>query len=414
MAEETRSTKDEAIRNPPSEATTQPPAEPTAEAKPFKGKPGVCSSRHADIDGTVSAPVPQQKMILTATCSGPKQKSSLTAAHSLPLKSSSKEQTSTNSKETLKLVHKEFRSPETKQATAVASGKPLQQSTMAIAASPAGAQFQASSSSSTSEEQATFSKKESSPASSENSSANKSNTPPTSNKRIVKLEQDEPKSRKRKKKDDKNKQAGRWTGEEHQIFLRGLRTYGREWKKVAVHIPTRTSAQVRSHAQKYFAKLQREEQELEQQQQQNHQETHAAIDDDDVRGDNGTTSTSVASGSAVSDHHRIPPFRTRSAAVVPQLSALPDSVREQAERILAQPESVEAEVDETMRRLRQRYRQLQEQLQARQERDHESSSHASSIESLHNEELIALHVLQGGLEHQQQQEQQPRPPNQGD
>ncbi|KAL9183622.1 hypothetical protein ACHAXT_004478 [Thalassiosira profunda] len=52
--------------------------------------------------------------------------------------------------------------------------------------------------------------------------------------------------------------SGRWTTEEHEAFLRGLKVYGREWKKVAVCIPTRTSAQIRSHAQKYFAKIQKD------------------------------------------------------------------------------------------------------------------------------------------------------------
>ena len=46
--------------------------------------------------------------------------------------------------------------------------------------------------------------------------------------------------------------SGRWTNSEHEAFLRGLHMYGREWKKVATLIPTRTSAQVRSHAQKYL------------------------------------------------------------------------------------------------------------------------------------------------------------------
>jgi len=50
-------------------------------------------------------------------------------------------------------------------------------------------------------------------------------------------------------------QKGRWTKEEHRAFLIGLKLYGREWKKVAQRIKTRTSAQIRSHAQKYFAKL---------------------------------------------------------------------------------------------------------------------------------------------------------------
>ena len=55
--------------------------------------------------------------------------------------------------------------------------------------------------------------------------------------------------------DAEGKHVGRWTAEEHSAFLVGLRAYGREWKKVAQQIKTRTSAQIRSHAQKYFAKL---------------------------------------------------------------------------------------------------------------------------------------------------------------
>ena len=38
--------------------------------------------------------------------------------------------------------------------------------------------------------------------------------------------------------------SGRWTEREHEMFLLGLRKYGREWKKVASLIKTRTSAQV--------------------------------------------------------------------------------------------------------------------------------------------------------------------------
>mmetsp|Transcript_23013 Transcript_23013/g.51895 ORF Transcript_23013/g.51895 Transcript_23013/m.51895 type:complete len:236 (+) Transcript_23013:213-920(+) len=48
--------------------------------------------------------------------------------------------------------------------------------------------------------------------------------------------------------------TGRWSKDEHQAFLVGLQKFGREWKKVASTIRTRTSAQIRSHAQKYFAK----------------------------------------------------------------------------------------------------------------------------------------------------------------
>jgi SHAQKYF class myb-like DNA-binding protein len=55
---------------------------------------------------------------------------------------------------------------------------------------------------------------------------------------------------------------GRWTAAEHRAFLEGLKIHGREWKKVATCIPTRTAAQIRSHAQKYFAKVSKEKQQL--------------------------------------------------------------------------------------------------------------------------------------------------------
>ena len=49
------------------------------------------------------------------------------------------------------------------------------------------------------------------------------------------------------------KSTGRWTIDEHEAFVRGLSLYGREWKRVAQIIPTRTAAQVRSHAQNVVA-----------------------------------------------------------------------------------------------------------------------------------------------------------------
>jgi SHAQKYF class myb-like DNA-binding protein len=52
--------------------------------------------------------------------------------------------------------------------------------------------------------------------------------------------------------------TGRWTREEHAAFVEGLRLYGKEWKKVAKLIPTRTVVQIRTHAQKYFQKVSKE------------------------------------------------------------------------------------------------------------------------------------------------------------
>ena len=51
--------------------------------------------------------------------------------------------------------------------------------------------------------------------------------------------------------------TGRWTKEEHEAFLSALQMYGKEWKKVAAKVKTRTVVQTRTHAQKYFQKLQK-------------------------------------------------------------------------------------------------------------------------------------------------------------
>ena len=51
--------------------------------------------------------------------------------------------------------------------------------------------------------------------------------------------------------------SGRWTLKEHLQFLEGLDKYGVKWKKIKTLIKTRTTAQIRSHSQKFFLKLKR-------------------------------------------------------------------------------------------------------------------------------------------------------------
>jgi len=46
--------------------------------------------------------------------------------------------------------------------------------------------------------------------------------------------------------------VGRWTNEEHDLFLQGLRAYGKDWKRIANLVKTRTVVQIRTHAQKFF------------------------------------------------------------------------------------------------------------------------------------------------------------------
>lgn len=49
-----------------------------------------------------------------------------------------------------------------------------------------------------------------------------------------------------------DEKIGRWTKAEHRKFIEGLKTHGRNWKSISETIKTRSSTQVRSHAQKYF------------------------------------------------------------------------------------------------------------------------------------------------------------------
>eukprot|EP01041_Mallomonas_annulata_P006256 gene6256-12665_t len=49
--------------------------------------------------------------------------------------------------------------------------------------------------------------------------------------------------------------TGRWTPDEQRRFLEGLMLYGKDWKKMAPLIKTRTLVQIRTHAQKVFKKM---------------------------------------------------------------------------------------------------------------------------------------------------------------
>lgn len=53
--------------------------------------------------------------------------------------------------------------------------------------------------------------------------------------------------------------SGRWTRMEHFKFLEALKKFGKEWQKVQQHVFTRTSTQARSHAQKFFVKLEKKQ-----------------------------------------------------------------------------------------------------------------------------------------------------------
>jgi len=56
----------------------------------------------------------------------------------------------------------------------------------------------------------------------------------------------------------KTEKQGRWSKDEHAIFLRGIDLYGKDWKKIAALVQSRTVIQVRTHAQKYFLKIEKD------------------------------------------------------------------------------------------------------------------------------------------------------------
>jgi len=147
----------------------------------------------------------------------------------------------------------------------------------------------------------------------------------------------------------KGQSSGRWTQEEHQAFLEGLTECGREWKKVALRIPTRTSAQIRSHAQKYFAKLQRDQ-----------ESSVTNVNVGFVHGDLSAPLTPVGPGIVIG-------VGGLSGTVImsPGAAPLAPSIRRNVERIMSNPRGAQREVEDTMEALRERYRQLQQRLEER-------------------------------------------------
>lgn len=60
-----------------------------------------------------------------------------------------------------------------------------------------------------------------------------------------------------KMEENSNGNNGRWEKKEHIRFLAGCLLYKNNWKKVETYVRTRTSTQIRSHAQKYLKKLEK-------------------------------------------------------------------------------------------------------------------------------------------------------------
>ena len=55
-----------------------------------------------------------------------------------------------------------------------------------------------------------------------------------------------------------SKITGRWSRDEHEKFIEAISLFKKDWKKVESHIGSRSGAQIRSHAQKYFTRIEKE------------------------------------------------------------------------------------------------------------------------------------------------------------
>ncbi len=58
---------------------------------------------------------------------------------------------------------------------------------------------------------------------------------------------------------DRNSKLGKWNKTEHEKFMKALQKYGKNWSLIQKAVSTRTLAQVRSHAQKLFLSMTKQE-----------------------------------------------------------------------------------------------------------------------------------------------------------
>jgi SHAQKYF class myb-like DNA-binding protein len=98
-------------------------------------------------------------------------------------------------------------------------------------------------------------------------------------------------------KEKKKPQSRYWTPEEHQRFLEALQKYGhKDVKSISMHVSTRNATQVRTHAQKYFLRLERERRKKEDNTGGESYDSSGSFEDDGSPGDcDETISSQVAS-----------------------------------------------------------------------------------------------------------------------
>ena len=83
---------------------------------------------------------------------------------------------------------------------------------------------------------------------------------PTKRAKPISIEQSLSRISKPQKQRNNRHNQGRWTDEEHELFLKGFQICGRDWSRISREfVTTRMRSQVASHAQKYLARLEQEQ-----------------------------------------------------------------------------------------------------------------------------------------------------------